>query len=49
MPTNAINVSREKYCLSQIDLAWKMRSSQSRVAEIEAGSTRCAETYTRVV
>ena len=37
MPTDAIKASRQKRGLSQIDLARKMRSSQSRVAKIEAG------------
>ena len=37
MPTDAIKASRQKRGLSQIDLARKMGSSQSRVAEIEAG------------
>lgn len=34
---NAVRQSREKHGLSQIDLAQKMGSSQSRVAKIEAG------------
>lgn len=37
MLTDAIKASREKRGLSQIDLARKMGSSQSRVAKIEAG------------
>ena len=37
MLTNAIKASRQKRGLSQIDLARKMGSSQSRVAKIEAG------------
>lgn len=34
---NAVRQSREKHGMSQIDLAQKMGSSQSRVAKIEAG------------
>jgi len=37
MLTDAIKASRQKRGLSQIDLARKMGSSQSRVAKIEAG------------
>lgn len=37
MLTDAIKVARQKRGLSQIDLARKMGSSQSRVAKIEAG------------
>ena len=37
MLTGAIKTSRQKRGLSQIDLARKMGSSQSRVAKIEAG------------
>ena len=37
MLTDAIKTSRQKRGLSQIDLARKMGSSQSRVAKIEAG------------
>lgn len=37
MLTDAIKASRQKRGLSQIDLAKKMGSSQSRVAKIEAG------------
>ena len=35
--TNAVKEARQKRRLSQIDLAQRMRSSQSRVAKIEAG------------
>ena len=35
--TDAIKASRQKRGLSQLDLARKMGSSQSRVAKIEAG------------
>jgi DNA-binding XRE family transcriptional regulator len=35
--THAIRQSREKHGLSQVDLAQRMKSSQSRVAKIEAG------------
>lgn len=34
---NAVRESREKHGMSQIDLAQKMGSSQSRIAKIEAG------------
>ena len=34
---NAVRQSREKHGMSQIELAQKMGSSQSRVAKIEAG------------
>ena len=37
MLTDAIKASRQKRGLSQIDLARKMGSGQSRVAKIEAG------------
>jgi DNA-binding transcriptional regulator YiaG len=39
MLTDAIKASRQKRGLSQIDLARKMCSSQSRVAKIEAGDS----------
>ena len=35
--TNAVKKSRIKRKLSQIDLAQRMKSSQSRIAKIEAG------------
>ena len=35
--TNAVRQSRQKRGLSQIDLAERMGSSQSRIAKIEAG------------
>lgn len=35
--TSAVKRSRQKHGLSQVDLAQRMRSSQSRVAKIEAG------------
>ena len=35
--TDAVRQSRQKRGLSQIDLAQRMRSSQSRVAKMEAG------------
>ena len=36
---NAVRQSREKHGMSQIDLAQKMGSSQSRVAKMEAAET----------
>ena len=35
--TDAVRQSRQKHGLSQIDLAQRMKSSQSRVAKLEAG------------
>jgi ribosome-binding protein aMBF1 (putative translation factor) len=39
---NAVKRSRKRHRLSQMDLAQRMGSSQSRVAKIEAGDTSVA-------